>query len=193
MFIEPTYTHQAIAQLVRRNIVHHVVSQNCDGLHRRSGVPQELLSEIHGNIFIEVCKHCRSIYTRSFDVTERTALRRHATGRKCHTCPPDVGTLIDTIVHFGEKGKLKYPLNWEAASKAAQNADLIICLGSSLKVLRKYGCLWPKNKKKAKLIIINLQWTPKDSQATLKINGKCDVVMREVMSLLNIPINPYDR
>lgn len=159
----------------------------------RSGVPQHYLSEIHGNMFIEVCKNCNTQYIRSFDVTEKTSLRRHETGRVCHKCSPDVGVLIDTIVHFGEKGKLKYPLNWPAASSAAEKADLIICLGSSLKILKKYNCLWPKNKKKLKLVIINLQWTPKDSQAALKINGKCDDVMKEVMNLLEISVKPYDK
>lgn len=194
----PTFTHRAIAELVRQNIVKYVVSQNCDGLHLRSGLKSEKLSELHGNMYMEVCENCQASYQRSFDVTDLTSLRRHKTGRKCHRCAlvsPDRGDLIDTIVHFGEKGKLKHPFRWEEAIEAANKADLIICLGTSLKILRKYACLWPKKaggrQNQCKLVIVNLQWTPKDSQAIIKLNSRCDVVMMELMTQLNIAVPSY--
>lgn len=50
----------------------------------------------------------------------------------------------------------------------------------------------PKNKR-PKIYIVNLQWTPKDKSASLKINGKCDEVMKMVMNFMNINVAPYDR
>ena len=70
-------------------------------------------------------------YVRLFDVTERTALRRHKTGRTCHKCK---GPLKDSIIHFGEKSPPHSPYNWRQAAKCADDADLIVCLGTSLKV-----------------------------------------------------------
>ncbi|XP_057571044.1 NAD-dependent protein deacetylase sirtuin-7 isoform X2 [Hippopotamus amphibius kiboko] len=165
---EPTLTHMSIARLHEQKLVQHVVSQNCDGLHLRSGLPRTAMSELHGNMYIEVCTACtpNREYVRVFDVTERTALHRHQTGRTCHKCGAQ---LRDTIVHFGERGTLGQPLNWEAATQAASKADTILCLGSSLK------------------------WTPKDDWAALKLHGKCDDVMQLLMDELGLEIPCYSR
>ncbi|XP_013384374.1 uncharacterized protein LOC106154544 [Lingula anatina] len=192
---DPTITHMSIAQLYEEGFVKYVVSQNCDGLHLRSGLPRDALSEVHGNMYIEACSSCvaNREYIRLFDVTEKTAVRKHKTGRFCHTCG---NALKDTIVHFGEKGGLNSPYNWQLAVDQVEECDMVLCLGTSLKVLRKYPCLWNMHKspgKRPKLCIVNLQWTPKDDMATIKINGKCDKVMHLVMEKLGISIPVYQR
>ncbi|CAK8685034.1 NAD-dependent protein deacetylase sirtuin-7-like [Clavelina lepadiformis] len=187
----PTFTHMAITALVKQGMVKYVVSQNCDGLHVRSGIPPANLSEIHGNMFAENCSQCSRNFYRVFDVTEETGLRRHFTKRFCDQCK---GKLKDTIVHFGELSHPRWPHNWEQAESQAEKSDLILCLGSSLKVFRSYKKLWLTDRKKClrpKLCIINIQWTPKDSQACLKINGRTDEVMENVMKHLNIEVKPY--
>ena len=65
-----------------------------------------------------------------------------------------------------------------------QSCQTLLKNDPCLKVLRRYPWLWcmdrPK-KHRPKLYIVNLQWTPKDSAATCKLNGRCDSVMRKVM------------
>lgn len=48
-------------------------------------------------------------------------------------------------------------------------------------------------KKRPKIYIVNLQWTPKDECAILKINGRCDEVIKRLMAGLQIDIPTYER
>ena len=52
-------------------------------------------------------------------------------------------------------------------------------------MLKHYACLWPK-KKNSDIIIVSIQWTPKDKFASLKINGYCDQVMKLLIENLRI-------
>ena len=58
---------------------------------------------------------------------------------------------------------LKAVFSWKAFSE------------TPLQILKRYGCLWLLDRtrdKRPNLVIVNLQWTPKDDAASLKINGK---------------------
>lgn len=59
----------AIVALVRAGLVKHVVSQNVDGLHVRSGLPRQHLCEVHGTAFAEWCDQVGALYT-SVDALE---------------------------------------------------------------------------------------------------------------------------
>ncbi|XP_063618249.1 uncharacterized protein LOC134791207 [Cydia splendana] len=194
---QPTFTHMALAALVARGLCKFVVSQNCDGLHVRSGLPRRSLAELHGDMFAERCAapRCRAVLLRAFDTTQRTRRYSHGTRR---TCPvPRCGRpLRDTIVHFGERARAAWPLNWAGALRHAAAADVILCLGSSLKVLRRYPRLWcmaRPARARPRLYIVNLQWTPKDTAAELKINARCDSVMRELARRLRVRVPRYRR
>ena len=45
----PTPTHMALVKLNQQGILKYLISQNCDGLHRRSGFDPKCISELHGN------------------------------------------------------------------------------------------------------------------------------------------------
>ncbi|RVE41762.1 hypothetical protein evm_013591 [Chilo suppressalis] len=188
---QPTFTHMALTALWARGTLKFVVSQNCDGLHIRAGLPRRALAELHGDMFAELCGPCRRVYLRAFDTTERTARHAHGTRRLCHACGAE---LRDSIVHFGERGRAAWPLNWAGALRHAAQADVVLCLGSSLKVLRRYPRLWRMQaapRDRPALYIVNLQWTPKDSVAALKINARCDAVMRHVARRLRLRVPHY--
>lgn len=76
----PSLTHMALVELLNNGPAQYVVSQNVDGLHRRSGIPAEHLAEVHGNCFLEKCPHCGTVYVRDF---EMSTVGFQLTGRKC--------------------------------------------------------------------------------------------------------------
>ena len=45
----PNAGHLAITSLVKAGKVSHVITQNVDGLHQKSGTPDDQVIELHGN------------------------------------------------------------------------------------------------------------------------------------------------
>ena len=175
---EPTYTHFALTTLLEEGILKHIISQNIDGLHMRSGTKLEQISELHGNTFLEVCSNCGADYFRPFRCRNpKNPYNVHLTGRFCTNCNTE---LKDTIVNFNES----LPVNAiHQAKYHTSKADVCLCLGSSLQV--KPAMLFPLAiAKKGHLAIVNLQPTPLDQMAQLRIWAKIDDVMKLVMKKL---------
>ena len=187
----PTTGHMALAALVAKGYVQHIISQNVDGLHMRSGVPSTKLCELHGNVFRERCPSCGKEYLRGFDVTGRSAYHRHGTERTCERTGCTGVTLRDTIVYFGER---LHPPTLEVAQQQSLKADLSIFIGSSLKVLQAYPYIWqqpPKPAPRKRIVIINLQPTAKDKQADLRIHARCDAVLGMLLASLRVNTPNY--
>ena len=55
----PTSTHMAFVALLEQNLLKFIISQNVDGLHRKSGVTQDKIAELHGNTNLEICTVCQ--------------------------------------------------------------------------------------------------------------------------------------
>ena len=68
--LRPTYTHEALVKLMEMGHLKYVISQNGDGLHGLSGIPDEKISELHGNVFIEKCEKCGKRYDRPYYVMD---------------------------------------------------------------------------------------------------------------------------
>lgn len=97
----PSLTHMALVELMEQKHLKHIVSQNVDGLHRKSGIIPENLTEVHGNTNLEVCLKCGKEYMRDFRVRNAQKVHDHNTGRKCDR-PQCRGDLKDTIINFNE-------------------------------------------------------------------------------------------
>ncbi len=158
-----------------------------------SGIPADLISEVHGNLYIEICDTCKKEYLRSYDVGTHPgkAIPRydvHCTGRKCDDkkCK---GALRDNIIHFGENLPMEA---FQIAKEHSMKADLAVVIGTSLQVRPAYKLPVMCAKNGGKMVIINLQKTPKDKHASLRIFGECDPVMTMLMQELGIEIPKFE-
>ena len=57
--VKPNDGHYAVAELVERGHVAHVITQNIDNLHQASGVPENQVIELHGNTRYAKCLDLR--------------------------------------------------------------------------------------------------------------------------------------
>lgn len=182
----PTFSHFALKELEKRNLVHHVVSQNIDGLHVRSGFPKEKLSELHGNMFTRKCNTCLKEVVKD---TVSPTMALNYTGEKCNgnnsrggKCR---GKLKDTILDWEDSLPDHHLTSAETACKKSQ---LSITLGTSLQILPAANLPLLTKKNNGKLVIINLQPTKHDKKADLRIYGYIDNIMRKVMEAIDIKV-----
>eukprot|EP01123_Difflugia_compressa_P005889 TRINITY_DN17_c0_g2_i1.p1 TRINITY_DN17_c0_g2~~TRINITY_DN17_c0_g2_i1.p1 ORF type:complete len:412 (+),score=76.42 TRINITY_DN17_c0_g2_i1:42-1277(+) len=199
----PTYCHMAIVSLQNhfkeQQRSCYVISQNIDGLHRRSGIPSNLISELHGNSFKEICWSCNKDYLRTFDTAVGSGIKGqgckecisrvpkfcHCTPRKC-TCGQQ---LKDSIIHFGER----LPVDeLKRATDHAQSADFCLVLGSSLTVSPANELPQMIKENGGTLCIVNLQTTRYDSKSDIRVFAKTDFFLQAVMKELNIPVQQFD-
>ncbi|KAL8264463.1 hypothetical protein R6Q59_022593 [Mikania micrantha] len=181
----PSATHMALVELERAGILKFVISQNVDSLHLRSGIPRHKLSELHGNSFREVCPTCGTEYLRDFEV-ETIGLKE--TSRRCD--PKCGAKLRDSVLDWEDELP---PKEMNAAEKHCRTADIVLCLGTSLQITPACNLPLKAIRNGGKMVIVNLQQTPKDNKASLVIRGFVDKVMAEVLQLLKMPIAPYVR
>ena len=181
----PSFTHRALVSLHAAGRLTHVVSQNVDGLHLRSGLPRSALSELHGNIFTESCGVCNTEYVRDFDIN---GMGRAVTGRMCDRC---CSPLTDTVIDWDS------PLpehEFATAIHHCRHAQVVLTLGTSLRI-RPAGNLparvLSRNGKReaGTLIIVNLQRTHLDRSASIRVFAKCDDVMQRVLKLMDIAVH----
>eukprot|EP01122_Echinamoeba_exundans_P016842 TRINITY_DN8666_c0_g1_i1.p1 TRINITY_DN8666_c0_g1~~TRINITY_DN8666_c0_g1_i1.p1 ORF type:complete len:396 (+),score=59.93 TRINITY_DN8666_c0_g1_i1:95-1282(+) len=180
----PTPTHMAIKKLLEVGKAKYLISQNVDGLHRRSGVSPQHVAELHGNTNLEKCETCGNEYLRDYHVRNNPHVHKHYTGRKC----PCGGPLMDTIINFGENLPEKELQN---AFEHSDRADACIVLGSSLTVTPAATCPKMVAKHGGQLVICNLQRTPLDDRASVRVYAYTDELMKRVMKKLDLEIPKF--
>ncbi|DBA01107.1 TPA: hypothetical protein N0F65_001735 [Lagenidium giganteum] len=183
----PSTTHMALFELHRMGFLKHVVSQNVDNLHRKSGLPASALTEVHGNATHARCETCEKVYTHDFPWTglcddpacksTQRPMEQRLRGRTRH----GNGRLKRHVIGFDE------PLDdIDHAIDECEAADVALVLGTSLRV-EPFSEM--AGEYAGSLVIVNLQPTTakldKRAETTgVRLYEKCDVVLERTMQYL---------
>ncbi|HEX8690714.1 MAG TPA: NAD-dependent protein deacylase [Solirubrobacterales bacterium] len=169
----PNPAHEALAELERRGLLEGVITQNIDRLHRAAG--SRNVVEVHGSIATSSCRGCAA----SYEIERVETLFNEAGIAECAACG---GAVKPDVVLFGEL--LPEEAMRRAQALAAQ-ADLMLCVGSSLVVHPVAGLPGVTLAAGGRLAIVTKSATPYDDEAELKLDGEVDAELAAVLAALS--------
>jgi len=158
---KPNAAHSAVADMCAEGLIDAVITQNVDGLHHASGVPEDSIIELHGNTTRIRCMHCHEM-TPTEAVWDRLTLGDTAPECSCG------GYLKPDTISFGQSMPVA---EVERAQQLSQSCDFFVVVGSTLLVQPAAHMPFYAKRNNAFLAIVNLSETPCDDM--------CDVLVQE--------------
>ena len=195
----PNDGHRALATLEAAGVVHTLITQNVDGLHRAAG--SRAVIDLHGRIDRVICLDCGTPTTR-LDLHRRldAANPDFAEHADAHTAPDGDVELEDTtgfalvdcrvcggvlkpdVVFFGENVPRA---RVERAYAAMSDGDALLVAGSSLTVMSGLRFVrhaarlgWP-------IVIVNRGITRGDPVATARVDAGCSETLTALAGRLS--------
>ena len=167
---KPNIGHLAVAEIINEHESAYLITQNVDNLHQDAGVPDNKITEIHGNASYASCLDCEIRYELK---PIKKDFLENETVPYCDSC----GGIIKTAtISFGQSMPEE---GMQIAQRKTLGCDLFITIGTSLVVYPAAG--FPKLAKEigANLIIINNEPTDFDPIADLVIHEQIGKVFSE--------------
>jgi len=170
----PNPAHEAIAALELRGLIRGVITQNVDRLHRLAGTHR--LVEVHGSIEHSVCLQCGG------KVPLERVVRMIEASEGAPLCEACLVPLKPNVVLFGEL--LPEQAMAEAQARATE-ADLMLCVGSSLEVYPVAGLPAVTLGAGGRVALVTQGPTPYDSDAVVKLDGDVVDELQAVLAALD--------
>ena len=159
---KPNAAHHALVELERRGKLLALVTQNIDGLHQRAGSTPARVIEVHGTLHEVTCMSC------GWRGPMQPVLDRVRAGEDDPPCERCGGILKSATISFGQP---LVPAVIHRAMQAAERAELLLAVGTSLQVYPIAGAVPVASAAGARIVIVNAEPTPFDEIA--------DAVVRE--------------
>ena len=173
--INPNIGHAFVEKIINLNKENFLITQNIDGLHQSSGIPEEKIIEIHGNAIEAKCLNCEK---KANILDFHAAIKLNTPLPKCVKCN---GIVKVATISFGQ------PMNENdmlRASSISSQCDLMIVMGSSLSVMPAGQIPNLAIQSGAKLIILNREETIYDSIADIVINDELKIICGQLIKLI---------
>ena len=170
--LSPNSGHKLVQRIVSLKKNNALITQNIDGLHQKAGVKEDQIIEIHGNATKAACLSC--FKENSIELLHN-AVVKNLELPPCEYCS---GIVKVATISFGQ------PMNERDMIKASDisiECDLMIVMGSSLKVMPAGKIPEQARLSGAKLVILNREKTPYDDIADVVINDE----LKNICSTLN--------
>ncbi len=170
----PGAVHHACVELEEAGKLNALVTQNVDGLHAAAGITPDRLVEVHGTAMEVSCLGCGDRWPT------QPHLDAFAASREAPVC--DCGGLLKSAtISFGQQLD---PMTLYRADQAAQAADLVIALGSTLSVYPAAEIPLIAARRGVPYAIVNRGETEHDDSIylTLRIEGDVSVVFPTAVS-----------
>jgi NAD-dependent deacetylase len=173
---EPNPAHRALARLEAAGRSPGVITQNIDGLHQEAG--SRNVVEVHGTAREVMCigKHPAAGVPAGcgWSAPSEWAFERVDAGEPDPRCPKCAGLVKSSTVSFEQ---VLFADVVEAAYALAEQADVLLAIGSSLQVYPAADLPAVAARAGAQVVIVNDEPTPLDMLATLVVHGKAGEVL----------------
>ena len=173
--IKPNLGHMFVQKITSLQKSNFLITQNIDGLHQKSGVSRNKIIEIHGSAIEAACLECAA---KQNILDFHDAIKLEDPLPKCTFCG---GVVKVATISFGQ------PMNemdMMHASKIVKESDLMIVMGSSLKVLPAGKLPNLAMQSGSKLIILNREKTRYDQSADIVINDELQNICSKLIDEL---------
>ena len=174
MKAEPNAGHRALARLAEQGRLSAVITQNIDGLHQRSGIPDAKVIELHGNATYATCLDCGHRH-------ELAPIRAAFLGAgRLPLCEKCEGIVKTATISFGQ-AMPEIPM--ARAQEEVMGCDLCLVLGSSLVVYPAAGFPLMAKRRGARLAILTRDTTAQDHEADLVIHGEIGTTLSRAVGV----------
>ena len=171
---QPNDGHRALVRLEHRGKLHVLVTQNIDELHQRAGNSPTKVVEVHGTMHRYMCWGCGDGGPMG------VMLDRVRAGEADPACTTCGGVIKSATISFGQS---LVPEVIERALQSAEEADVLLAVGSSLQVYPAANMVPRAHATGATVVIVNGEPTKMDGLADVLLLGSTSTILPAICGL----------